>query len=76
MKAVTYNVYGAPEVLGLEGFPNAEPKENEILIRIHAAEVTKADCELRSFQFPVKWFWLPLRIATGLRRSRQPILGS
>ncbi len=76
MKAVTYHVYGAPEVLGLEGVPNPEPKENEILIRIHLAEVTKADSELRSFQFPVKWFWLPLCIATGLRRPREPILGS
>ena len=75
MKAATYYRYGPPEVLRLEEVPNPEPKEKEILIRVHAAEVTKADCELRSFQFPVKWFWLPLRIAMGIRRPRQPILG-
>ena len=75
MKAVTYHRYGAPEMLGLEEVPNPEPKENEILIRVHAAEVTKADCELRSFRFPVKWFWLPLRIAMGVRKPKRPILG-
>jgi NADPH:quinone reductase-like Zn-dependent oxidoreductase len=29
-------------------------KANEILIKVHAAEATKADCELRSFNFAVK----------------------
>jgi len=37
--------------------------------------VTKADCELRSFRFPVKWFWLPLRIAMGVRKPTRTILG-
>ena len=40
-----------------------------------AAEVTKADTEMRSFQFPVKWFWLPLRLAVGVFRPRLKVLG-
>jgi NADPH:quinone reductase-like Zn-dependent oxidoreductase len=51
------------------------PKDNEILIRVRAAEATKSDCEMRSFKFAVKWFWLPLRIAFGVRKPRRQILG-
>ena len=51
MKAVTYHVYGAPEALGLEGVPNPEPKENEILIRIHLARSNQG--RLRAAQFSV-----------------------
>lgn len=51
------------------------PTADELLIRVHAAEATKADCELRSFRFSVKWFWLPLRLAMGVLRPRRQILG-
>ena len=45
-----------------------------MLVRVRAAEATKSDCEMRSFRFSVKWFWLPLRIALGVRRPRRQIL--
>jgi NADPH:quinone reductase-like Zn-dependent oxidoreductase len=76
MKAVTYSRYGPPEVLRLDDMLRPEPKDGEVLIRVKAAEVTKADCEMRSFKFAVKWFWLPLRLAFGVRRPRRPVLGS
>ncbi|MGK0237087.1 MAG: NADPH:quinone reductase-like Zn-dependent oxidoreductase [Candidatus Pelagisphaera sp.] len=75
MKAVVYRNYGPPEVLRVEDVETPVPKDDEVLIRVHAAEATKADCELRSFNFPVKWFWLPLRIAMGIRKPRRPVLG-
>ncbi|MCO4762907.1 MAG: NAD(P)-dependent alcohol dehydrogenase [Myxococcales bacterium] len=75
MKAVAYTRYGPPEVLHLQELPRPVPKPNELLVRIHASEVTKGDCELRSFNFPVKWFALPLRLAWGIRRPKRPILG-
>lgn len=75
MKAIVYREYGAPDVLQLVEVDEPKPKNDEILIRVRAAEVTKSDCELRSFRFPVKWFWLPLRLALGVRRPRRPILG-
>ena len=75
MKAITYSNYGPPDVLQLRDVAKPVPKNDEVLIRIRAVEVTKADVEMRSFTFAVKWFWLPLRIAFGLRRPRRQILG-
>ncbi len=75
MNAVYYQNYGPPEVLRLKQVEPPVPQDNEVMIKVHAVEVTKADCELRSFKFPVKWFWLPLRIALGPFRPRKKILG-
>lgn len=75
MKAIVYRKYGEPDVLHMEAVEKPKPADDELLIRIHAAEVTKADCEMRRFRFPVKWFWLPLRIALGVTKPRKPILG-
>ena len=75
MKAIVYTEYGAPDVLQVKEVEKPKPEDDEILIRIHAAEATKADCELRSFKFAVKWFWLPLRIGMGLTRPKNQVLG-
>jgi NADPH:quinone reductase-like Zn-dependent oxidoreductase len=75
MKAIMYTNYGPPNVLHVGEADKPAPGDNEVLVRIHAAEATKADCELRSFQFAVKWFWLPLRIKLGIRKPANPILG-
>ena len=76
MKAITYARYGPPEVLQLADLGTPVPQDDEVLIRVRAAEVTKSDCEMRSFKFSVRWFWLPLRLALGLRRPRRRILGA
>ncbi len=68
--------YGGPEVLQIGDLPRPEPGDDDILIRVRAAEVTKGDCEMRSFRFAVKWFWLPLRLALGVFRPRRPVLGN
>jgi len=75
MRAIVYEKYGVPEVLQIKEIPKPEPGANEVLIKVHAVEATKADCELRSFRFAVKWFWLPLRIAMGLTRPKNQVLG-
>ena len=75
MKAVVYTKYGPPDVLQLKEIDNPIPKDDEVLIKVHAVEATKADCEMRSFNFAVKWFWLPLRIALGLIKPKRQILG-
>ncbi len=75
MKAITYSRYGPPDVLQLSEVRKPVPKDDEVLVKVRAAEATKSDCEMRSFRYSVKWFWLPLRIALGVRRPRRQILG-
>jgi NADPH:quinone reductase-like Zn-dependent oxidoreductase len=75
MKAIVYKRYGPPEVLHIDEVDKPSPLDDEVLIKVFAAEATKSDCEMRSFQFAVKWFWLPLRIALGIRRPKREILG-
>ncbi len=45
MKAITYSSYGPPDVLRLEDVARPVPKDDEVLIRVRAAEATKSDCE-------------------------------
>ena len=75
MKAIVYNKYGPPDVLQVKEVEKPVPKDDEILIKVHAVEATKADCEMRSFNFQVKWFWLPLRATLGLLKPKKQILG-
>ena len=75
MKAVVHDHYGPPDVLRVAEIHRPIPRDDEILIRVHAAEVAKADCELRRFHFQVNWFWLPLRLALGVTKPRRPVLG-
>ncbi len=70
MKAITYANYGSPDVLQLKEVEKPVPKDDEVLIRVQAAEATKGDVEMRSFRFAVKWFWLPLRIVFGAAALR------
>jgi NADPH:quinone reductase-like Zn-dependent oxidoreductase len=76
MKAIVYKEYGDPGVLHIRELQKPLPKPNEILIKVRAVEATKADCELRSFNFPVKWFWIPLRLAMGITKPRKSVLGA
>ncbi len=74
MKAIICTRYGPPEVLELREVEKPTPKANEVLIRVHAATVTKGDCELRSLKLPLLWKLL-LRIGFGIRAPRKKILG-
>src|SRR5205823_10909321 len=74
MKAIVCTKYGPPDVLQLKEIEKPSPKDNEVLIRVHAATVTKGDCELRSLKLPLLWK-LIARIGFGCRRPRKKILG-
>ena len=47
MKAVVYDRYGPPDVLRIEDVERPVPKEDEVLVRIHATTVTRSDCGAR-----------------------------
>ena len=74
MKAIVCTAYGGPDVLKLEEVEKPRPKDGEVLVRIHATTASRADCEIRRFEFPA-WIWLPLRLAFGVVRPRVRILG-
>jgi len=74
MKAIVCTRYGPPEALQLQEVEKPIPKDNEVLVRVHATTVHVGDVRIRSFDVP-RWQWLMARIALGLRRPRNPILG-
>jgi NADPH:quinone reductase-like Zn-dependent oxidoreductase len=74
MKAIICTKYGHPEVLQLKEVETPIPKDNEILVKIHAANVTISDCIVRSGKVKLL-LWLPMRIFVGFKRPRNSILG-
>ncbi|MBA7497832.1 L-threonine 3-dehydrogenase [subsurface metagenome] len=74
MNAIVCTKYGPPEVLQLKEVEKPTPKDNEVLIKIHAAAVTVSDCIVRSGKVNIL-LWIPMRIFIGFRRPRKPILG-
>ena len=69
MRAVVHDRYGGPEVLRLEEVERPVPKEDEVLVRIHATTVNRSDCGMRGADpFFTRFF-------TGLRRPKRRILG-
>jgi len=75
MKAIVCTKYGPPEVLELQEVEKPTPKDNEVLVKVYATTVTSADSRVRSFTVPLS-YWLPARLALGLRKPKKAILGS
>ena len=45
MKAVIHRKYGPPKGLGLEDTEKPSPKDDEVLVRVHAASANAADLD-------------------------------
>ncbi|HEY0799840.1 MAG TPA: alcohol dehydrogenase catalytic domain-containing protein, partial [Steroidobacteraceae bacterium] len=43
MKAIVYRCYGSPDVLKLEDIAKPAPKDDQMLVRVHAASVNPLD---------------------------------
>jgi NADPH:quinone reductase-like Zn-dependent oxidoreductase len=69
VRAVVHDRYGPPGVLRLDEVARPVPKDDEVLVRVHATTVTRTDCHMRRAE-PFIW-----RFMLGLRRPRRRILG-
>lgn len=83
MKAIVYTEYGVPDVLRIEEMEKPTPKDNEVLVRIHAASVNYGDLSARNFKAitPQKFnmfflLWLMAKVSFGLSKPNNKILGS
>jgi len=63
MKAIVYTKYGPPDVLQLQEIEKPSPKDNEVLVRVHAASVNAI--EWRLFTLPLIF----VRMMGGGRRE-------
>jgi NADPH:quinone reductase-like Zn-dependent oxidoreductase len=70
MRAVVHDRYGPPEVLRLEEVERPVPKDEEVLIKVHAAAVNRTDTGLRSAEYFIS------RFLTGLLRPKRQIPGT
>jgi NADPH:quinone reductase-like Zn-dependent oxidoreductase len=57
MKAIVCAKYGPPEGLQLKEVKKPIPKDNEVLVKIHATSVTRGDALLRNLKFPLRLFF-------------------
>jgi hypothetical protein len=69
MRALIYRRYGGPDVLELTDVPPPEPREREVLLRVHAASINAADRVI------LRGKPLLVRFGTGLSRPNRTILG-
>ena len=67
MKAVIYHLWTAGCAADHRG-SKPTPKNNEVLIRVHAAAVTTTDCNLRGGDL--------MRLVFGLRKPKRSVLGT
>ncbi len=70
MKAIVYTIYGSPDVLQLKEVEKPTPKDNEVLVKIHAVSINDWDwCLLLGTPFIN-------RLINGLLKPKKRILGS
>ncbi|MBU3915476.1 NAD(P)-dependent alcohol dehydrogenase [bacterium] len=80
MKAIICTKYGPPEVLQIQDVEKPTPRDNEVLIKIHATTVHIGDTKIRSFKPGLGkvqdiLFKPIMRIMIGFSGPRKKILG-
>jgi NADPH:quinone reductase-like Zn-dependent oxidoreductase len=77
VRAVVYDRYGPPDVLRVEDVERPAPKEDEVLVKIHAATVNRLDVHTREANRRSGVVVSVLsRLVSGVRRPRRRILGT
>jgi NADPH:quinone reductase-like Zn-dependent oxidoreductase len=71
VRAVVHDRYGPPEVLRVDEVDKPAPKEDEVLVRVHASTVTRGDTMgVRSVEYRFT------RVFNGIRRPRRTAHGT
>jgi NADPH:quinone reductase-like Zn-dependent oxidoreductase len=77
MRAVVYDHYGPADVLRIEDVDKPAPKEDEVLVAVHATTVNRLDVHTREAnRSGGRMVSFLSRLVSGLRAPRQRILGS
>jgi len=83
MKAIVFTEYGTPDVLKIKEVAKPTPKDNEILVKVHATPINYGDLTARNFgnltssefNMPAP-LYLPARMSFGWNKPKINILGS
>jgi NADPH:quinone reductase-like Zn-dependent oxidoreductase len=75
VKAILHTAYGPPDELQYKDVAKPTPKDDEVLIKIHATTVTTTDCNLRNMTFLPPLLRIPMRLQFGLLKPKPTILG-
>ena len=67
---MVHDRYGPPEVLRAADVARPVPKDDEVLVAVHASTVTRGDTELRTLEYPFS------RLFTGMRRPKRTTAGT
>lgn len=70
MKASVNTQYGPPEVLQIQDIPKPIPKDDEVLVKIHATTVNRTDCGFRKPEY------LLVYLFSGIFKPKNKVLGT
>ena len=75
MQAAVCPKYGPPEIIQIVQMPIADPKPNEIRVKVMAAALNSGDCRVRGLDVQ-GWMKLVMRLVLGFNGPRKRVLGS
>ena len=77
MKAILHARYGSPDLLRFEEVAKPAPKDDEVLIKVHATTVSTGDCNMRNFTFVTKSMLPMAKLMFGIGKPwKERILGT
>jgi NADPH:quinone reductase-like Zn-dependent oxidoreductase len=77
VKAILHTRYGPPDLLQLKEVDKPAPKDNEVLIAVHATTVSTGDCNMRNFTFVTRSMLPFAKLTFGIRKPwKARVLGT